>query len=80
MKVAAELMVCADCLLVLANDDSTGIDDNAREREVRDAVAALGPHACVGDSDLDDEFSWSACGCCGTSLGGSRHAVVMLER
>jgi hypothetical protein len=32
------------------------------------------------DCDCDDiEFSWSSCDTCGTSLGGSRHAVTLFS-
>lgn len=83
-----DFMVCHDCLMIIANDDATGLDyylseevAAAREREIREAVAEIqrekGP-VVVGDSDLDNEFSSSRCDCCGSKLAGSRHHCVII--
>lgn len=34
----------------------------------------------AGDSEKDDEFSWSRCECCNSSLGGTRYHVVGLNQ
>jgi len=79
MRVKYELMSCIDCLMVVANgeypeDPTNNIGDRI--------MANLGDdrhHLCCGDSDLDQEFSWSACQCCRSPLGGSRHQLIVLE-
>ncbi|QTP58153.1 hypothetical protein HNO53_05120 [Billgrantia antri] len=82
------VMVCDDCLMIIGNDDATGLDHfldeesaAAREREVRDAIAAAqrdGNTLVVGDSEQDEAFSTSSCGCCHTNLAGSRHHCVLM--
>jgi len=82
------VMVCDDCLMLIANDDATGLDHfldeasaAARERELRDAIAAAqrdGNYLVVGDSDQNEEFSTSSCDCCQTHLAGSRHHCVLM--
>jgi len=73
-------MVCTDCLMIIANDDASGLDyslDEAaaaeREKEIREAIADLEGHIAVGDSGNDEEFSVSPCECCGTREAGKRH-------
>jgi hypothetical protein len=71
-------MVCIDCLLAVANNDTTGIGSEEREREVLAGVARIGI-AAVGDYENDETFSKDACECCGTRLHGSRHEVLVLD-
>ncbi|SDK68941.1 hypothetical protein [Billgrantia gudaonensis] len=81
-------MVCADCLMIIANDDATGLDHfldeesaAAREREVRLSIAAAQrdeSYIAVGDSERDEEFSTASCDCCKTTLAGSRHHCVLM--
>ena len=76
-----DAMVCQDCIMWIANGDTTGADDRWSEEdaiEYVEAVAEDGGQVIAGDSDKDDEFSWSACDCCKTTLGGSRHHAVEL--
>jgi hypothetical protein len=70
------LEVCIDCVLLIANDDSTD--------EHRALVAAQWP---TGDLVLayareedEDWFSWGACDGCGSTLGGDRHPAVVFAR
>lgn len=82
------VMVCDDCLMIIANDDASGLDYSlgeeeaeAREREIREAIDDIQREEgqiTVGDSDRDDEFSSSPCACCGTRLAGVRHHCVIL--
>jgi hypothetical protein len=77
-KVIDEILVCSDCLMVIANDDWTGIrleDINRVKIGIRE-LAQRG-YACVGDSNKDHDFEHSYCDCCG-ALPGSRHHVVIL--
>jgi hypothetical protein len=75
-SVILEMMACQDCLFYVANSDEP------EDRDIEaDIVAETGYHSgrmACGDSDKDHEFSWSACECCGSRLGGSRHHLVLL--
>jgi hypothetical protein len=77
--IVDEQWVCVDCLMVIANDDATGIEDDDRAEAVRRAVYGTEGY-WVADSteETDLEFSWSPCDCCGSSLGGSRHRCAIL--
>ena len=82
------VMVCDDCLMIIANDDATGLDHfldeesaAAREREVRHSIAAAqrdGNTLVVGDSEQDEDLSTASCDCCNTILAGSRHHCVLM--
>lgn len=74
MEEQETLHVCEDCVIALANDDYSAIEDEARADEVRRGVHELGP--CAVLEGPSDEFSSRACECCGTRLAGSRHPVA----
>ena len=81
-------MVCQDCLMMLANDDASGLDYDYDEKEavrrlkaINDGVQEAAGEGCYivcGDSEQDEEFSTSPCDCCGDRLAGSRHHCVLL--
>jgi len=83
-----DFMVCTDCLMIIANDDASGLDYSlgeaeaeAREQEIREAIAEIQREEgqiAVGDSGRDDEYTSSPCPCCGTRLAGARHHCVIL--
>lgn len=83
-----DFMVCTDCLMIIANDDASGLDYSlgeeeaeARKWEIRGAIAEIQreeEQIAVGDSDRAHEFSSSPCACCGTRLAGARHHCVIL--
>ncbi|MGM0925380.1 MAG: hypothetical protein ACQEXC_02920 [Pseudomonadota bacterium] len=83
-----DFMVCTDCLMIIANDDASGLgyslgeeEAEVREQEIRGAITEIQREEgqiVVGDSDRDDEFSPSPCACCGTRLAGPRHHCVIL--
>ncbi|WP_445000250.1 hypothetical protein [Halomonas mongoliensis] len=83
-----DFMVCTDCLMIIANDDASGLDYSlgeeeaeVREHEILEAIAEIQREEgqiAVGDSGKDDEFSSSPCACCGTRLAGARHHCVLL--
>lgn len=81
-----EFMVCEECLGFIANDDLTSLDfhyskkeSDRREREIRAGVAQAGGDICSGDSKKNQEFSQSACKCCGSTLAGPRHHCVLMK-
>ena len=83
-------MVCGDCLVIIANDDASGLDyyldeDAAAEREaeIRQAITGIqsdGSYIAAGNGDQDDEFSSLPCACCKTNLAGTRHHCVVLDQ
>ncbi len=79
MEAYDNLWVCVDCLVFIANGELPE-DDGARAAVLagveREAVA--GGHWAVTGEDDDREFSWHACACCGSDLGGSRHRCAVL--
>ncbi len=78
--LADDCSVCVDCLMVIANDDSRGIEDAAREKVVRAAVYGRkdGGYWTAGNDELG--FSWQPCDCCNSPLGGDRHAAAILGK
>lgn len=69
----AELAVCQDCIMLLANGEGDG--------DVVDAMTATwgadGRHLVPGGDDLG--FSWSPCDGCGSDLGGDRYTAALLK-
>ena len=72
-----DVRCCIDCLMIVANDDASGMDD-ATEKQCRDGIASIQGDLVCNDNDDDIEFSWSACDICGSGLGGSRHHLAIL--
>ena len=83
-----EFFVCSDCIMMIANGDSSQLDlyykPDEADRRREDIFAGLrrmadgGGYICVGDSERDIEFSTRDCDCCGSNLHGSRcHCVVL---
>jgi hypothetical protein len=73
------LSVCTDCAMYLANGlPVEGADPSWNYR----VIAQLWPVAdwdlVLGDEE-GDEFSWSECDACGSTLGGSRYSVAALR-
>jgi hypothetical protein len=80
--IADGLLICADCLQAIANDDYTGLDyhyspEEADEREarIRAGIAGLGGYAVAGE---EYGFSWQGCDCCGSDLGGDKWTCSVL--
>lgn len=76
--VVDEMMACQDCLLFIANGDLPEDNDHLVAEIEAHLSLKPGQYLVCGDSEKDDEFSWRACECCGSTLGGSRHHVVLL--
>jgi hypothetical protein len=72
------LRVCSDCVVAIANDDFTGMDDTT-ERRVRAGIRCIalrtGGQLVAGGEALG--FSWRECECCG-ALAGERYSVAVL--
>lgn len=81
IKIIDDLQICSDCAMIIANDDASGMDD-ATEAACRAGIekeAAAGGHwALSGAEDEESSFSWSACDCCGSRLGGDRIAAAVV--
>ena len=85
-----DIMCCADCIMIIANDDASGLDyylesDAAEEREshIRQSIldlesSVINGHLVCGDSDKDEEFSNHTCDVCGSVLAGTKHNLVLL--
>lgn len=83
MKIVEDdLWLCPDCAIYAVNGDTSGIDDDEREREVVEGVNALGPHL-VPDYDSEtgegiEEFSRRGCDACGSRLAGEHTRFAIL--
>lgn len=81
----AEGVACTDCLMALANGDTSGISDLAEwEARVEDHDATQnGAYQVVvvgGDEDTESYFSSESCDYCGTRLAGDRYPIVFFTR
>lgn len=85
MKIVLDdLWLCADCLMVACNGDTSGIESDARVQEVVSGLAKLGPNL-VSDFDSEtgdgiEEFARKCCDGCNPHkrLGGSYHRFAIL--
>lgn len=72
--------VCVDCLMVIANGDTSGIDDLAGWELRVDAKNPTDNGAYmvvpVGDETF---FGRGACDYCGSTIAGDRHDVVFVD-
>lgn len=87
---------CTDCIMLFANgenpqdlsEDETSAWHAEIDRRIEGYYVACGgahEEGCTNDGSEDcgcetREFSWSQCGTCGSTLGGSRHAVTLFPR
>ncbi len=70
-----DVWLCADCTIVAANDDPSGIDSDARVEEVYKGLRRLGNISANFDSESGEgieEFTSQRCDSCGTRLAGER--------
>jgi hypothetical protein len=74
------LMACTDCLMIIANDDASGMD-TATEALVREGISDWANEGYVlYPGDDSDGFSRGRCGVCGSYDAGERHEIVALPR
>jgi hypothetical protein len=83
MKVVKDdLWLCTDCTMYAVNGDTTGIEDDERERKVVGGVNALGANLVPNfDGETEEgikEFSRIRCDGCGSQLAGGRHRFAIL--
>lgn len=75
-------MVCADCIMVIANGDWSGLEfyeeRSKRAAEIENGIENTEGEIVPGDSENDREFSKAPCECCGSPLAGTRHHCVLL--
>jgi hypothetical protein len=67
------LDICTDCLMLVANDDTTALDDLEADR-LRNNVADRWPSSrwLIVPGDDYGAFSRKPCDGCGSTLGGDR--------
>lgn len=76
---AYEYKVCSDCLIALANDDYSGMDD-AQETVTRAGLNELqSMYRSVIPDGAEYGFCNSACECCG-GLPGDRFRVICFDK
>lgn len=81
----ADMLVCVDCAMVIANADYSGLDyhyddPDARMEEINRGLSDAGGIIVSGDPENDREYSSYSCDCCRSSLAGYRHHCVLLEQ
>ncbi len=83
--VISNLWVCTDCVMYIANGELPEEDADVG-RAILDGIERERPYDWVCESPHDDEgegadqvdFSWRACECCNSHLGGSRHRCALI--
>jgi len=76
MKVICEdFSVCVDCIMAIANGETP--EDAETAAAVRHGIENAGGEIVCGSGE--SYFSWRACDCCGSRLGGDRLDCTLLE-
>ncbi|WP_454735408.1 hypothetical protein [Cupriavidus necator] len=70
-----EYSVCGNCLIAVANDDYSGMDDD-EERAVKAGLDSIG-EAVADGADLG--FKWYECECCGAKAGDRYRLLARVE-
>ena len=91
-KTGHLIWVCVDCMFVHANGETESEPDREPLNLLEGQEVTLGmlysEHSCGRETDPDmseececeqQDFSWSRCEGCGSTLGGSRHAMTVWE-
>ncbi len=85
-----EIYCCTDCLMIITNDDASGMNDET-EAICRLGIATFDGYLVCNDGHLVYKigeygdvgpfgFRWSLCEVCGSSLGGDRHRLALLSK
>jgi len=79
MKTTWDGEVCDDCIIAIANDDYSGMDDE-RDAAVRAGLERINSkYGYLVAGDETTEFTWRSCDCCGAG-GGRRHRAVAMAK
>jgi hypothetical protein len=73
-----EIQVCVDCLLLIANGETTESTTVEEHAAKMDALWSDDWHIVLG-SDGESNFSWSSCEGCGSKLGGARETAFAVR-
>ena len=73
---AREVTICADCAIVIANGDASGIEDADAHLAAMDAHAS-GYVIVIGDADLG--FRTDTCATCGTYTATDQWFDAIIE-
>lgn len=72
------LLACVDCLMIVANDDASGMDTET-EAHVREGIHEWYTEGYVlYPADDVDHFSRGRCGVCGSYDAGERHEIIAI--
>lgn len=71
-------IACFDCIMILANDDDSGMADGQAHRAKMAANAPDGWYA-VPNYDGEEFFSHIECGVCGDTLAGDRLDITWIK-
>jgi hypothetical protein len=80
--VPTDIEVCTDCILLIANGETTDGDGIAADKHAKRMEAVWGIPVDItlgGRDDIEDDdphFSWKPCEGCGSPLGGDRYAAT----
>jgi len=76
MRVKKQLLACEECFLFADNGE---IPENRPDLEA-DIRAQLGEDISYLHPSWEEpvSFSWQACECCGSALGGTREKLIVL--
>jgi len=79
INIIGTLMSCDDCLMLVANGEPSE-GNPYLEQHITDHLS-LAPlqYLVCGDSDNEIEFTWRACECCGSVLGGRRNELILVR-
>jgi hypothetical protein len=78
VKIIDTFMACADCVLLVANGEPCDARPYLKSEISNHLRLEPLQHLYMGDSDQNEECSWTPCQCCGSRLGGSRSQLVLL--
>ena len=74
--IADHLWICVDCAGYIANGDIP--EDEGVQRAIEAGIERTLPGHWVIGSEENEPFSWNACDCCGSRLGGSRISAAVI--
>jgi len=76
---AYEYHVCSNCMMALANDDYTGMDDTEAKATEEGLAVLHGTYQMVIPDGTDYGFEHAKCECC-DGLAGDRFRVLCFDK